>query len=118
MTQIGDTPSFEATLKDVNPLSTPPLPVKRVPVVDRSQVDPQLVKAAEGMEAIFIELMLKEMRKTVQNNSLSMENNASKIYRGMMDHEMSQTAARTGGIGLADQIIAYLQSTGYTGKGR
>lgn len=99
-------------------LSTAPPPAKRMPVVDRSQVDPQLVKAAEGMESMFIELMFKEMRKTVPKSEMDMENHATQIYRGMLDHEMANTAARTGGVGLADQIIAYLQSTGYTGNRR
>lgn len=109
---------FDAALRDVKMLSTPAPSARRMPVIDKTQVDPQLLKAAQGMETMFIELMMKEMRKTVQKNPLDGENHASEIYRGMLDHEVSEKAARTGGVGIADQIIAYIQASGYTGKGR
>jgi hypothetical protein len=109
---------LQQTQQNAKLLATAPPPAKRMPIVDRSQVDPKLVKAAEGLESMFIELMFKEMRKTVQKSDMDMENHATQIYRGMLDHEMADTAARTGGVGLADQIIAYLQSTGYTGNRR
>ena len=109
---------LDKKVQDAKMLATAPPPAKRMPVVDRSKVDPKVVQAAEGMESMFIEMMFKEMRKTIPKNTMDMENHASQIYRGMLDHELANTAARTGGVGLADQIIAYLQSTGYTGTRR
>jgi flagellar protein FlgJ len=102
--------------KDVQ--STPASPSKRVPVIDRSKVDPQIVKAAEGMEALFIDYMMKVMRETVPKSDMDLESPATEIYRGMMDTEFAQKAAHHGGIGLADQIISYLTPEGYNNMGR
>ena len=82
----------------------------------REDVDPTIRKAAEGLESMFMNTMMQAMRNTVQDSEFSMENQATKIYRGMLDSEISQTAARTNSIGLADQIIAYLEQRGYTGS--
>lgn len=82
--------------------------------MDRSKVDPQIVKAAEGMEAMFLDYMMKVMRETVPRSELSLDSHATDIYRSMLDSETAKTAARTGGVGLADQIIAYLQAQSYT----
>lgn len=101
--------------------SPSPLPIHdktltRAPVVshvDRSRVDPELVEAAQGMETMFLNYMMETMRKTVPDNEMNLENPATKIYRSMLDQEYSQIAAKTGGVGLADQIIAYVESTRY-----
>jgi Rod binding domain-containing protein len=73
-------------------------------------------KAAEGLESVFMNTMMQAMRGTVSESEFSMENSATKIYRGMLDSEVSERAARTNSIGLADQIIAYLEQRGYTGN--
>lgn len=96
-----------------NALAAPITPGRRVPVVDRSKVDPGTLKAAEGMEAMFLDYMMKVMRETVPQSDLSMDSPATKIYQGMMDSEAAERAARAGGIGLADQIVAYLESQRY-----
>lgn len=90
-----------------------PPPPQRVPVVDKSKVDPGILKAAEGMEAMFLDYMMKVMRQTVPKNEMDLDSPATEIYRGMLDTETAQRAAHSGGIGLADQIIAYLQPQGY-----
>ncbi len=88
-------------------------PSKVVPKIDRSKVDPSIVKAAEGMEAMFIDYMMNVMRQTVPKNDLDLESPASEIYRGMLDQEYAEKAAHLGGFGLADEIIAYLESQRY-----
>ena len=93
--------------------SAPHTPARRMPVVDRSKADPGVVKAAEGMEAMFLDYLMQTMRQTVPKNEMDLESPATSIYRGMMDSEMAQRAAHQGGVGLADQIIAYLDSRGY-----
>ncbi|MCM2280000.1 MAG: rod-binding protein [Oligoflexia bacterium] len=105
--------------RGANALTAPTTPGKRVPVVDRTRVHPEIRKAAEGMEAMFLDYMMKVMRQTVPKNEMDLESPATEIYRGMLDSENAQKAVRSGsGIGLADQIIAYLQPELYTsGKG-
>ena len=99
-----------------NPASAPTSPVRQLPNIDRANADPQVLKAAEGMESMFLDEMMKVMRQTVPKNDLDLESPATDIYRSMLDSEFAQKAAHQGGVGLADQIIAYLQSQGYTQK--
>jgi flagellar protein FlgJ len=89
---------------------------RRLPVVDRQKVDPNLVKAAEGMEAMFLDYLMKVMRDTVPSERTGADASAHQFYSGMRDSEFAQAAAKRGGIGLADQIIAYMESQRYNGK--
>ena len=93
--------------------SAPVTPAKRMPVIDRSKVDPQLLKAAEGMESMFLDHLMQTMRKTIQDHPLDLDNHASRMYRSMLDTETAKTAARTGGVGISDLIIAYMQAPRY-----
>ena len=102
-----------------NALTAPISPSKQMPVVDRSKVSPQTIQAAEGMEAMFLDYMMKVMRETVPKNDMDLQSPATQIYQSMLDSEYAQKAAHTGGIGLADQIIAYLEGQRYTsGRGQ
>ena len=76
--------------------------------------DPAIVEAAQGMEAMFLDYMLKVMRQTVPKNEMDLESGATEIYRSMLDSEVAERAARTQGVGLADQLIDYLDSSRYT----
>ena len=97
-----------------NALSAPTTPERRLPVVDKEKVDPAIRKAAEGMEAMFLDYMMKTMRETIPKNEMDLELPATAVYRSMQDSEYAQKAAHNGGIGLADQLIAYLESERYT----
>jgi Rod binding domain-containing protein len=88
-------------------------PARRVPVIDREKVPPEIRQAAEGMEAQFLSYMMKVMRESVPKNEMDMENQASEIYRGMMDDAFAEKAAHVGGAGIADTIIAYMQPERY-----
>lgn len=85
---------------------------------ERNDIDPTVRKAAEGLESLFMDTMFRTMRGTVQKSELSLDNGATEIYRGMLDSEVAKTSARNNSIGLADQIVAYLESRGYTNKSR
>src|SRR5665647_3103736 len=79
----------------------------------KADADPQVREAAEGLEAMFLNTMLTAMRGTVQESEYSLENPATKIYRGMLDQEVASQTARNNSVGLADQIVAYLEQRGY-----
>jgi|GEM_PF-1367746 len=81
----------------------------------RMDADPQVREAAEGLEAMFLNTMLTAMRGTVEESEYSLENPATKIYRGMLDQEVAGQTARNNSVGLADQIVAYLEQRGYNG---
>ena len=46
--------------------------------------------------------------------NMDLESPATEIYRSMLDSENAQKAVRAGGIGLSDQIIAYMEAQRYT----
>ena len=97
-----------------NALTAPQTPGKRLPVVDKRRVDPRTLEAAQGMEAMFLDYMMKVMRETVPHQEGDLESPATRIYRGMQDSDFAKKAAQAGGIGLADQIVAYLEAQRYT----
>lgn len=99
-----------------NPLTARISPDRRLPMVNKQDVDPKLRQAAEGMETMFLDYLMNVMRQTVPENEMDLNSPATKIYQSMMDSETAAKAARQGGIGLADQIIAYMQMNQYTGK--
>ncbi len=97
-------------------LSSASTPNNRIEEVDYNKVDPKLLEAARGFESLFMDQLMKVMRQTVPKSEMDLENPATEIYRGMLDSEYSKIAANAGGVGLAEQIIAYLESNRYTHK--
>ncbi len=83
-------------------------PVKRDPVIDRSQVPKEVIQVAQGFEEMFLDYLMKTMRDTVHDSSMSLESHGTKIYRSMLDNEYTKKAIAAGGVGVADQLIAYM----------
>ena len=75
---------------------------------EAQKMDKKLREACEGFEAMLLSIMYKEMRKTVPKDSLFGEDNGMKIWQSMLDTELMQEAARSGGIGLADMLYQQL----------
>ena len=67
----------------------------------------RLREACSEFEALFINLLLKELRATVGKSGLMDGGQAEEVYTGMMDTEMARDLAAKGGIGLA--AILYRQ---------
>lgn len=76
--------------------------------------DAKLRDACVQFEAMFLDLMFKEMRKTVPKDSLLGDSNADDILRSMHDTQMTQDLAQAGGVGLADML--YRQISGQNTK--
>jgi Rod binding domain-containing protein len=101
----------------MNSLRVPPAssaPALKTQKTERQAVDPRIVEAAQGLEAVFAHEMLRAMRNTIEKSDLSLDNSASDIYQGMLDQEYSEVASRTNSLGLAQQIIDYLTRDTYT----
>ena len=71
--------------------------------------DKALKKACEGFEAMFLNMMYRQMRSTVQEGGLFGEDNATKIFEDMRDSEMTKQMAEAGGIGLGDLLYKQLR---------
>ena len=66
--------------------------------------DAELMEAAKDFESYFLQMMLKEMRKTVPRDGLFPKSRAEEIFEGMLDEEFAKGAASAGGIGIAQMI--------------
>ena len=72
------------------------------------QKQKELREACQGFEAMFLNMMFREMRKTVPKDELFGESNAMDIYRDMHDTELMKQVADSGGIGIADMMYKQL----------
>ena len=80
-------------------------------VADASHVDKKskLYDQCQEFESIFVKMMLKEMRSSVdKTDSLLSGGWAEDIYQDMLDDEYSKTMAKNAGLGLADQLYKQL----------
>ncbi len=64
----------------------------------------KLARACEEFEAIFIQQMLKAMRRT----ALCSESRQEEIYRSLFDEEVSRVLARRG-LGLKELLLGHLE---------
>lgn len=77
--------------------------------------DAKLKETCQEFESLFINMMMKEMRKTVPESELLSSSFATDTYQEMLDEEISKSASKGNGIGIADamykQISAKLKNT-------
>lgn len=71
--------------------------------------DAKLKNACEQFEAMFLDLMFQEMRKTVPKDKLWGDSNADDILRSMYDTELTKNMAQAGGVGLADMLYRQIK---------
>lgn len=64
----------------------------------------KLKEASQEFEAYFINMLFKEMRKTIQEGGLVEKSQARSTFENMLDEEMSKNMSKQGGLGLADMI--------------
>lgn len=75
--------------------------------IDRSS---ELYKQCREFESLFVNMMLKEMRKTVDKSGLLDGGQAEDIFQDMLYDEYAKDMTRAASFGLSDQV--YLQLTG------
>jgi Rod binding domain-containing protein len=68
----------------------------------------RLEAAAKEFEGIMMEMMLKEMRKTVPDSPLLGKSNAEDIYQSMLDSQYVHLMEDRGGLGLAQLLVQQL----------
>ena len=75
---------------------------------DAKADDAKMKAACKDFEAVFMNYMLSQMRKTVPKNGLIPQSSAQDIMQSMLDTEMTKNMSQAGGIGLADMIYRQL----------
>ena len=68
-----------------------------------------LRKTAQQFEAMFLSMMLNEMRKGVMKSSLIPKGPGHDMIMSLLDQEMAKAWASQGGIGIADMIFQQLK---------
>lgn len=75
-----------------------------------SKDDTKLKETCKDMEAMFLNMMMADMRKTVQKSKL-VDDSKEEIMTSMLDAEMTKNMASAGGMGLADMLYRQLSMT-------
>jgi len=73
-----------------------------------SKDDAKLKATCKDMEAMFLNMMMTEMRKTVDKSKL-VDTSKEEIMTSMLDSEVTKNMASAGGIGLADMLYRQLR---------
>lgn len=71
---------------------------------DKAREAKAVKKVAQEFEAIFIGMMMKSMRETVGKNEVISGGHGEEVFRSLLDQEYANTAAASGGTGLASMI--------------
>jgi len=68
----------------------------------------KLKKACKEFEAIFIEYMLKTMRRSIPKANLFKRESAEEIYTFLFDQKIAEKLAESKGLGLSDILYKEL----------
>jgi len=68
----------------------------------------RLKDACRDFEALFLSIVLKQMRKTVPKSELFGSDPAQDTFQEMMDDEIGRSAAKTSSMGIADMLYRQL----------
>ncbi|MDR3562503.1 MAG: rod-binding protein [Negativicutes bacterium] len=75
---------------------------------DTKADDAKLKAACTDFEAVFLNLMLTQMRRTIPKSGLLGQSSQQDIMQSMLDGEMTKNMAQAGGAGLADMLYHQL----------
>jgi flagellar protein FlgJ len=64
----------------------------------------EIRKAAVQFQSIFVEMMLKSMRETVNQDKLTGGGHGEEVYGSLLDREYAAAISRRGNIGLAEMV--------------
>jgi flagellar protein FlgJ len=73
--------------------------------------DKKLHDISKQFEALFVNQMVSEMRKTVVRGGLIPESQAEKVYQSMLDSDYAQKIADSEQVGLSKMIYQQLLRT-------
>jgi Rod binding domain-containing protein len=68
----------------------------------------QARKVAEEFEGVFLSQMLKPMFEGIETDGIFGGGEAEKMYRSLQIDEYGKSLARSGGIGIADEVMRQL----------
>ncbi|WP_371363136.1 hypothetical protein SRRS_40950 [Sporomusa rhizae] len=84
--------------------------------IAKRKEDAKLKTACKDMEAVFLNMMLTQMRATVPKGNLIGESSGEKIMQSLLDTELTKNMSQAGGIGLADMLYRQLSKSTVKGQ--
>jgi Rod binding domain-containing protein len=100
----------EPVNRSLAPLPVAPLKASRAPGLPAD--DSRFKTVCNDMEALFINHMLSEMRKTVTKSGMIDGGRAEEVYTSLMDAELAKDLARRGALGLSKMVSDQLDGRG------
>jgi peptidoglycan hydrolase FlgJ len=70
----------------------------------------KLESACQQMESLFVQEMMKSMRKSIDKSTLFHGGRAEEIYTELYDQQISQKITESGGVGLYRMLYEQIQS--------
>jgi flagellar protein FlgJ len=78
---------------------------------NNKQDDKKLMKACEDIEAEFLKIMLKEMKKTVPEDSLFQKSQGREIFEDLYTENLATKTSKGSSLGLAKSIYDQFNKT-------
>lgn len=78
---------------------------KALPHVPKTQNLEKLRETAQEFEAVFLSQMMKPMFEGIQADDMFGGGQAEDMYRSLMMDEYGKSIAKSGGIGIADNVM-------------
>ena len=75
-----------------------------------SHSDSEIRQVSKNFEAIFLQMLFKEMRNSVQKSNLFGNSQAMEFFESMHDEQLTQQLASTGGMGLGKMVYEKLKN--------
>ena len=87
--------------------------------ITRKSEEERLKESCNDFESIFLNMMLKSMRKTLTGDAVFGKDHAMEIYESMQDQYLVEDISKgTGAVGVGDVLYEELsRKAGFTGKG-
>ncbi len=86
------------------------------PAAAQAAEDAKLKAACKDMEAVFLNLLLTQMRKTVPKDGLLGNSSEEQMLTSMLDTEVTKNMAQAGGMGLGNMLYQQLSKSTVKGQ--
>ncbi|MCT4619039.1 MAG: rod-binding protein [Marinisporobacter sp.] len=73
-----------------------------------SKDDKKLMDACRQFETVFVNMMMKNMRNTIQEDGIIKKSYGREIFEGMLDEKLAEESSKGQGIGLAKNMYEQL----------
>ena len=81
-----------------------------IPVFDtENKSDEELIETCKQFESLFVNQLLKEMRKTVPKDGIIPQSQEEEMFTAMFDEEVSKMISSSGRMGMAEMLFEQLR---------